>query len=336
MRRFIHQRGPGTPPRREPTAHELRVFLSLWEERHFGRAATRMGIAQSSFSEALRRLEDKLDAVLFERTSRRVWPTDAGADLVPHAVRTLGGLHRLTDRPDPADASAETIRIGIEGQGFADLNGPIVAAIRARFARSTITVREVTGDPHSYFDERLDIALMLTPMPEELFRVRCVAYEERGLLVPDTHEAAGETGLRAEDFLDEPFVELVPRYAATRSYWLGDSLRGGDRANVGGAASTSADAVFAIAYDGLLSTGSPSALRAFPHAPLGYIGTTDLPPNPWHVVTAAADAGPLGEALVDAVMAVVRTHAAAIPGVHLADDPSRSGVAAADPGSAPA
>jgi len=326
VKRFRQDRvqGLGTPARsarRQPTPHELRVFIALWEERHFGRASTRLGIAQSSFSETLRRLEAKLDTVLFERTSRRVWPTDAGGDLVNHARRVLDELDRAADtRPQPSD-DREVIRIGIEGQGFGDLNGPIVAEIQRRFPHAPISVREVTGDPRSFFDEQIDVALMITPMVDERFRVRCMALEERGILAPAHHPAAGMTGLTLEDVLDEPFVELVPHIDSTRAYWLAADRRGGDSANVGGWACTTHDAVYAIAFDGLLSTGCASAVRAFPNAPMVFIPVPDLPPGRWDVMTRADDRRPRTAALVDAIGFVVRAGVGSIPGVWLPDDP---------------
>ena len=44
-----------------PTPHELRAFLILADELHFGRAAAALGVAQSSLSELIRRLEAKVE-----------------------------------------------------------------------------------------------------------------------------------------------------------------------------------------------------------------------------------------------------------------------------------
>ena len=69
----------------QPTPDELRAFLRLSEDPHFGRTARRIGVAQSTLSGIIRRLEGKLQVVLFERSSRWVELTDAGAELVPYA-----------------------------------------------------------------------------------------------------------------------------------------------------------------------------------------------------------------------------------------------------------
>src|SRR5919107_1404181 len=61
---------------------EIRVFLALADELHFGRTAERVGLTQSRVSQSLRELEDKLGVQLILRTTRRVTLTAAGERLL--------------------------------------------------------------------------------------------------------------------------------------------------------------------------------------------------------------------------------------------------------------
>ena len=67
----------------------LEYFVAVAEERHFTRAAGRMHVSQSGLSATIKSLEAELRAALFERTTRRVQLTTAGAALLPEARRAL-------------------------------------------------------------------------------------------------------------------------------------------------------------------------------------------------------------------------------------------------------
>ena len=84
-----------------PDPRELEVFFVLARELHFGRTAERLLVSQSRVSQAIRALEVRVGARLFERSSRRVVLTTAGADLLDRAepayhrlVEAIASVHR--------------------------------------------------------------------------------------------------------------------------------------------------------------------------------------------------------------------------------------------------
>ena len=74
---------------------DLRCFISAYELRGFGRAATALHTAQSNVSARIHRLEQLLGSSLFERKHRSIEPTVKGDLLYRHAVRVLGEIGEL-------------------------------------------------------------------------------------------------------------------------------------------------------------------------------------------------------------------------------------------------
>ncbi|WP_295550693.1 LysR family transcriptional regulator [uncultured Pseudacidovorax sp.] len=95
---------------------QLRYFAVLAEELHFGRAAQRLAISQPPLSVAIRQLEARLGARLFERTSKAVRLTPAGLALQASAARLLAqAAEAAQEVRDVAEGSAGRLRVGFVG-----------------------------------------------------------------------------------------------------------------------------------------------------------------------------------------------------------------------------
>lgn len=97
-----------------PTLAQLRTFVTIAENKHFGTAAQKLNISQPSLSQALVALESGLGVQLIERSTRRVIVTPIGESLLPYAKATL----------DAAD-SFLTHSLGADGE----LKGPLTIGI---------------------------------------------------------------------------------------------------------------------------------------------------------------------------------------------------------------
>src|SRR5262249_58202779 len=106
---------------------QLRYFVAVAEELHFGRAAARLHMSQSPLSRAIRELERDLGLVLFVRTTRRVELTPAGALLLERSRRALAEIDGAI-----ADAQRASQRDdGVLALGYGPFSRPVVQAIGA-------------------------------------------------------------------------------------------------------------------------------------------------------------------------------------------------------------
>jgi DNA-binding transcriptional LysR family regulator len=99
---------------------QVRYFVAVAEELHFGRAAQRLLIAGPSLSQQIKALERDLGVQLFQRDRRSVTLTSAGAALLPHARALLDGADDLRNRAARI-AGSESVRLGYVNWLPADL-----------------------------------------------------------------------------------------------------------------------------------------------------------------------------------------------------------------------
>lgn len=92
----------------QPTLSQLRAFVAVATYRHFGTAATRLGVSQPTLSQGLAALEGGLGVTLIERSTRRVLLTESGARLLHHAEGIL-------DAADGFVAAAAGVSEGLSG-----------------------------------------------------------------------------------------------------------------------------------------------------------------------------------------------------------------------------
>src|SRR6476661_737811 len=92
---------------------QLRYFVALAEELHFGRAAAREHIGQSSLSQQLQRLERELGVVLLDRTTHHVQLSPAGAVFLIDARQILAHVDRAALAARRAALAVPSLRVGI-------------------------------------------------------------------------------------------------------------------------------------------------------------------------------------------------------------------------------
>ena len=187
---------------------ELRYFVVVAEELHFGRAAQRLGIAQPPLSRAISQLERRLGATLLERNSRTVTLTNAGAVLLSEGRAALDAVAAAERRTRRA-AAAPRGRTGLVLASKAGAANELVAKLLAQHAAEpgAVPVDVLLCGPgeqeRTLRDGRADVAILHLPYDDTSgLDTEALLTEEQVVLLPAGHPLTVHDHLRLADLDD--------------------------------------------------------------------------------------------------------------------------------------
>lgn len=173
----------------------LRYFTALAEERHFGRAAERVYIAQSPFSRQIRQLEEVIGCRLVERGSRMTGLTPAGQVEADRAVQILGDVDDLIEAARRAGAGElGTLRVGFVSEVTADLLPLSLKLYRERHPNVHLELDEARTGPQldAVRSGELDLAFARSPANLDGINYRPLVTEALVLALPEVEDPASE------------------------------------------------------------------------------------------------------------------------------------------------
>lgn len=198
----------------------LKYFVVLARNRHFGRAAVELGIAQPGLSQQIKVLEQELKVSLLDRGPQGVVLTPAGRALLEGAEPLLTAADKLGERVRAvADGTYGTLRLAYSRSGADDR---ITDAIRRyRKDHEDVQVSVTTGMSswclRLLLDGGLDAAVVRGVIREPGITATVVAEEEAAVILPADHPLATRDRLTRRDLRGMPVV-LWPREAGPTLY----------------------------------------------------------------------------------------------------------------------
>jgi LysR family hydrogen peroxide-inducible transcriptional activator len=170
---------------------DLKYFLAIAELEHFGHAAQQCNVSQPTLSGQIKKLEETLGVMLFERTNRRVMLTEAGHQIVIYAKRILrevDAIHEIAD--STRDPLAGKFRLG----AFPTLSTYIFPRIvpRVKAAMPNLRLILIEEKTSQLIDQLhngdIDAALLALPIQDDYLVSKSLFDDEFFLAVPCGHE----------------------------------------------------------------------------------------------------------------------------------------------------
>jgi DNA-binding transcriptional LysR family regulator len=215
---------------------QLRYFVAVAEEQHFGRAAERLRMAQPPLSQQIRQLERMLGTELLTRTTRKVELNPAGELLLERGRRILEELQILEeDVRRVGDGLQGTLRVGFTGASTYGIMPRVVRESSRAFEGLAIAVSGELLTPQlvsALLEQRIDVAVLRPPVSSPDIEHRVVAQERIIAALPSNSRLADLAELSMDDFNGQTIVgypeissvaqtisarwlerHIVPRYA---------------------------------------------------------------------------------------------------------------------------
>jgi DNA-binding transcriptional LysR family regulator len=184
---------------------ELRYFVAVAEELHFGRAALRLGIAQPPLSRAIRQLERRLGVALLERTSRSVALTEAGSVLLREGRAALVAVASAERRARRAASGGPGLVLVTKAGASIELLAKLLDGYAAEpdAADVDVVLCGIGEQERMLRDGRADVALLHRPFDSTTgFDYEELSAEGQVALLPAGHPLTSRVHVRMADVDD--------------------------------------------------------------------------------------------------------------------------------------
>lgn len=163
------------------TLTQLEYIVAIDEYRHFATAAEKCFVTQPTLSMQIKKLEDELGVIIFDRSRQPVVPTDLGAKLIEQARMTLSATQRIKEIIQEEQQEVEgTLKIGIIPTLAPYLLSVFIGPYIRKYPAVKVEVEELVSEEIIRRLKRdiLDVGLFVTPYHDEKIVERPVFYEE--------------------------------------------------------------------------------------------------------------------------------------------------------------
>lgn len=184
----------------------LRYFVTVAEEKNFTRAAARLHIAQPPLSRQIQQLEQDLGVALFEKGSRPLRLTEAGAFFLAHARPLLEQVRDLKAMTQRVGKLERTLSLGFVASTLYGQLPEIIRRYRERYPEIEVTLHEMTTVEQlaALKEGRIDVGFGRLTSEEPGIRRILLREEPMMVALPQGHRLAASAGaLRLTDLVRE-------------------------------------------------------------------------------------------------------------------------------------
>jgi DNA-binding transcriptional LysR family regulator len=188
---------------------QMRHFLAVAEERHIGRAAERLHMAQPPLTRQIHALEAELGTALFIRTPKGMELTEAGQTLLDEVPNLLTLAQRACERTRAAGQGViGRLDVGLFGSGVLDVIPRLLARFHAQRPEVRIVLHTMTKAEQldALRERRISVGFNRLVPPEPDLVIETVLRERMRVALPDTHRLCAQASVSIPDLAGEPLI----------------------------------------------------------------------------------------------------------------------------------
>lgn len=193
--------------------HQLRCFVAVAEELHFGRAAVRLHMTQPPLSRQVQLLERGLGVQLLERNNRSVKLTAAGQAFLRDARHILAFSGQAADAAQRlARGEAGSLTLGFTAVSAYQMIPHLLARAAETLPGLQFTLKEMVSNAQldALAAHRIDVAFVRQINDRAGLEVQLISREPLLVALPATHALARQDTLTVRDLDQQPFVMYAP------------------------------------------------------------------------------------------------------------------------------
>lgn len=188
---------------------ELEHFIAVVDYDGFSRAASNIYVSQPTLSKSIKKLEDTLNVILFERSTRKLELTDAGKLVYNKALKIINATEELkTSLDDLMHVPSGEIKIGIPPL-IGTLFFPVIAKkFDQKYPHISLQLVEHGAKRIEYLveDGNVDVGIVVLPVNDKKYDILSFINEEFKLFVHKNHHLAKRQIVRLDELEDELFI----------------------------------------------------------------------------------------------------------------------------------
>jgi LysR family hydrogen peroxide-inducible transcriptional activator len=189
-----------------PTITQLEYIIAVDSLRHFGLAAKECYVTQPTLSMQIKKAEEDLGVIIFDRSKQPVLPTDVGKELIKQArniLREVQALHQIVD--DFRNVISGNLRVGIIPTVSPYVLPLFVGKFAKKYPKIKLHIRELHTNNiiEELQNDRLDVGLFVTPTHVQGLKEIPLFYEEIKIYSHPSHKHAKKQSIESAQLSNE-------------------------------------------------------------------------------------------------------------------------------------